>query len=83
MLETSFNAASLWNILFWPGFLVDLGTSKMFKWENPIVNIELEPEAQPKTIDDTRNENYTLFLLFFSTCLSLFAQDPENVRSGK
>lgn len=48
MLETSFNAASLWNILFWPGFLVDLGTSKMFKWENPIVNIELEPEAQPK-----------------------------------
>lgn len=46
MLETSFNPSTLWNILFWPGFLVDLGTSKMFKWENTIVNIDLEPATQ-------------------------------------
>ena len=35
--------SSLWNILFWPGFLVDLGTGKMFKWDNTIINLELEP----------------------------------------
>jgi hypothetical protein len=43
LLETNFNASSLWNILFWPGFLVDFGTGKMFKWDNTIVNLELEP----------------------------------------
>lgn len=26
VLETEFNVSSLWNFLFWPGFLVDLGT---------------------------------------------------------
>ena len=34
----------LWNILFWPGFLVDLGTQKMNKWDNTIINIEMEKE---------------------------------------
>lgn len=43
VLETRFNAATLWNFLFWPGFLVDLGTAQMFKWENVLVNIEMEP----------------------------------------
>ena len=43
ILETEFNVSTLWNILFWPGFLVDLGTGKMFKWDNTIVNVELEP----------------------------------------
>ena len=43
ILETEFNVSTLWNILFWPGFLVDLGTRKMFKWDNTIVNVELEP----------------------------------------
>ena len=41
MLETSFNASTLWNILFWPGFIVDFGTARMFKWENTIVEIEM------------------------------------------
>lgn len=45
ILETEFNASSLWNFLFWPGFLVDLGTGKMFKWDNTIINVELEPET--------------------------------------
>lgn len=43
LLESSFNNACLWNILFWPGFLVDLGTEKMNKWENTIIEIEIEP----------------------------------------
>lgn len=43
LLETRFNANCLWNFLFWPGFLVDLGTGQMFKWSNSIINIELEP----------------------------------------
>lgn len=45
ILETEFNVSSLWNFLFWPGFLVDLGTGKMFKWDNTIINLELEPET--------------------------------------
>ena len=45
ILETEFNASSLWNFLFWPGFLVDLGTGKMFKWDNTIINVELEPDT--------------------------------------
>ena len=44
ILETEFNASTLWNILFWPGFFVDLGTGKMFKWDKTIINVELEPE---------------------------------------
>lgn len=42
MLESTFNNACLWNILFWPGFLIDLGTQKMNKWDNTAINIELE-----------------------------------------
>lgn len=45
LLETNFNANSLWNLLFWPGFLVDLGTEKMFKWDNSIVQIEMEADT--------------------------------------
>lgn len=42
LLESSFNATTLWNILFWPGFLVDLGTGQMNKWDNTQINIEME-----------------------------------------
>lgn len=49
MLEKEFNPSTLWNILFWPGFLVDLGTGKMFKWDNQIINIELEPVPETET----------------------------------
>lgn len=28
VIESAFNAKALWNILFWPGFLIDLGTGK-------------------------------------------------------
>lgn len=49
-LETSFNANSLWNLLFWPGFVVDFGTGKMFRWDTTLINIELEKkEEQPST----------------------------------
>lgn len=50
ILESSFNSAALWNLLFWPGFLIDLGTQKINKWDNPIVNIELDkiPESGNK-----------------------------------
>lgn len=45
VLESTFNNACLWNILFWPGFLIDLGTQKMNKWDNTTINIELEEKA--------------------------------------
>lgn len=48
VLESTFNATTLWNILFWPGFLVDLGTGQMNKWDNTLVNIELEKETATK-----------------------------------
>lgn len=42
VIESSFNPKSLWNILFWPGFLIDLGTGKINKYDPTIYNIELE-----------------------------------------
>ncbi|MBU3836539.1 MULTISPECIES: hypothetical protein [Phocaeicola] len=45
MLESTFNNACLWNILFWPGFLIDFGTQKMNKWDNTSINIEFEEKS--------------------------------------
>ena len=42
VIESSFNTKSLWNILFWPGFLIDLGTGKINKYDPIIYNIEME-----------------------------------------
>ena len=44
LLESSFNNTALWNILFWPGFIVDLGTGQMNKYDTTTVNIEMEKE---------------------------------------
>lgn len=44
LLESSFNTTSLWNLLFWPGFIVDLGTGQMNKWDNTYVNIDMDKE---------------------------------------
>mgnify|MGYP006957079343 FL=1 len=44
VIESNFNAKSLWNILFWPGFLIDLGTGKMNKYDPAIYNIDMEKE---------------------------------------
>ena len=44
LLESSFNSTSLWNLLFWPGFIVDLGTGQMNKWDNTSVNLEQEKD---------------------------------------
>lgn len=45
ILESSFNATSLWNILFWPGFIVDLGTGQMNKWDNTYINVDMEKDS--------------------------------------
>lgn len=42
LLESTFNSTTLWNLLFWPGFIVDLGTGKMNKWDNTYVGLEME-----------------------------------------
>ncbi len=42
VVESNFNAKSLWNILFWPGFLVDLGTGQINKYDPIIYNIEMD-----------------------------------------
>jgi len=45
ILESTFNTTSLWNILFWPGFLVDLGTGQMNKWDNTHINLDMEKDS--------------------------------------
>lgn len=54
VLESTFNNACLWNILFWPGFLIDLGTQKMNKWDNNIINVELEAAAKETNKETTK-----------------------------
>lgn len=44
VVESCFNPKSLWNILFWPGFLIDLGTGKINKYDPVIYNVEFEKE---------------------------------------
>ncbi|NMA74032.1 MAG: hypothetical protein GX963_07680 [Bacteroidales bacterium] len=39
IVESRFNAHTLWNILFWPGFFVDLGTGQMNKYDNTIIDL--------------------------------------------
>lgn len=46
VIESTFNGNCLWNILFWPGFLIDFGTQKMNKWDNTFYNIEFEEETK-------------------------------------
>lgn len=40
LLESTFNTTSLWNLLFWPGFIVDLGTGQMNKWDNTYIGLD-------------------------------------------
>lgn len=44
-LESTFNNTALWNLLFWPGFLIDFASQKMYKYEEITVPIELEPDV--------------------------------------
>lgn len=44
LLESAFNTTSLWNLLFWPGFVVDLGTGQMNKWDNTYISIDMDKE---------------------------------------
>ena len=46
LLESTFNPTTLWNILFWPGFIVDFGTQKISKWDNTYINIDLEKDPR-------------------------------------
>ena len=43
-IQSSFNSISILNIFIWPGFLVDFLTGKINKYDNSVVNIELEKE---------------------------------------
>ena len=46
MLESTLNNDCLWNILFCPGFLSDLVTQKMNKWDNTAINVEFEEKSE-------------------------------------
>ena len=42
VVESCFNNKALWNILFWPGFLIDLGSGKINKYDPIIYNLEMK-----------------------------------------
>lgn len=39
ILESKFNNTTLWNLLFWPGFIIDLATGQMNKYDNTVINL--------------------------------------------
>ena len=41
-MQTSFDWVSIVNILFWPGFLIDLATGAIVDYDPPFYNIELD-----------------------------------------
>lgn len=43
LLESSFNAVCILNIFFWPGFIIDLATEQMNKYDDSMLHVELEP----------------------------------------
>ena len=43
-IQSSFDAVAICNIFFWPGFLVDFVTGQIYKYDDSLVNIELERE---------------------------------------
>ena len=47
-IRKSFNAVSLVNILFWPGFLVDAVTDNIQKHSTTPIFVELEPKTLAK-----------------------------------
>jgi len=44
VVESSFNPTSLWNLLFFPGFLIDFGTGKINKYDNTVYYVEMEKD---------------------------------------
>lgn len=45
ILPSVFNPKALWNILFWPGFLIDFGTGKINKYEPAIYQVDMERQG--------------------------------------
>ena len=52
VIESAFNAKALWNILFWPGFLIDLGTGKINKYD-PVIYVSIRPTTGIKPLYTT------------------------------
>lgn len=48
-LQNTFNTASVFNILFWPGFIVDAVTGNMMKASQLTYDVELEPKEKPRS----------------------------------
>lgn len=42
IIPSVFNPKALWNVFFWPGFLIDLGTGKINKYDPAIYHVEME-----------------------------------------
>jgi len=45
-MQKSFDGIGAINILFWPGFIVDLATGAMFKYDPDRYSVMLEPASQ-------------------------------------
>jgi len=44
-VDTGIQGATWWDVLFWPGFIVDFSTGNAYKVEIPTVTTQLEPLA--------------------------------------
>lgn len=44
--ETTFDAVSIINILFWPGFIIDAATGAMMKYDPKAYELELVPKGK-------------------------------------
>ena len=42
----TFNLVSLLNILFWPGFIVDVATGKICKYDDEVIEFEMQKKDQ-------------------------------------
>ena len=48
LLESSINPIFWINLLFWPGFIVDLASQTANKWDNTLINVEMTETAENK-----------------------------------
>lgn len=47
--ETSFDAVSIVNLLFWPGFIIDAATGAMMKYDPKAYELDLKKQTEEKT----------------------------------
>jgi hypothetical protein len=53
-LDKKFNNTAIWNILFWPGFIIDALTGALFRYDKTNYNVNLENGTVSLRLQDLR-----------------------------